>query len=85
MATGVVVEGLQIVADHAEKIAALLLETAPAATGPSTAADAMPTGIAVSDASPALVDAIGRLLALVDTPRDAAALTHGVEREACGG
>jgi AraC-like DNA-binding protein len=66
---------------RAEKIAALLLETAPAATGPSTAADAMPTGIAVSDASPALLDAIGRLLALVDTPRDAAALADGVERE----
>jgi transcriptional regulator GlxA family with amidase domain len=41
----------------------------------------MPTGIAVSDASPALLDAIGRLLALVDTPRDAAALADGVERE----
>jgi AraC-like DNA-binding protein len=66
---------------RADKIAALLLETAPAATGPSTAADAMPTGIAVSDASPALLDAIGRLLALVDTPRDAAALADGVERE----
>jgi len=66
---------------RADKIAALLLETAPAATGPSTAADAMSTGIAVSDASPALLDAIGRLLALVDTPRDAAALADGVERE----
>src|SRR6266436_5876639 len=41
----------------------------------------MPTGIAVSDASPAILDAIGRLLALVDTPRDAAALADGVERE----
>src|ERR1700730_15214269 len=66
---------------RAEKIAALLLETAPAATGPWTAADAMPKGIAVSEASPALLDAIGRLLALVDTPRDAAALADGVERE----
>jgi AraC-like DNA-binding protein len=64
---------------RADKIAALLLETAPAATDPAAAV--MPTGIAVSDASPALLDAIGRLLALVDTPRDAAALADGVERE----
>src|SRR3984893_16165602 len=61
---------------RADRIAALLLET-----GPSTAADAMPTGIAVSDASPALLDAVGRLLGLVDAPRDAAALAEGVERE----
>ena len=43
---------------RAEKIAALLLETAPAATDPATSADAMPTGIGVSAASPALLDAI---------------------------
>src|ERR1700716_4011714 len=35
----------------------------------------------VSDASPALHDATGRLLALLDAPRDAAALAAGVERE----
>jgi AraC-like DNA-binding protein len=64
-----------------ERIAALLLETAPAATTRPTAADATPAGIAVSDASPALLDAIGRLLALLDTPDDAAALAPGVERE----
>jgi AraC-like DNA-binding protein len=64
-----------------ERIAALLLETAPAATGRPGAAEATPAGIAVSDASPALIDAIGRLLALLDAPDDAAALATGVERE----
>ncbi|HWX96090.1 MAG TPA: AraC family transcriptional regulator [Solirubrobacteraceae bacterium] len=63
-----------------ETIAALLLETAPAATA-RPGADATPAGIAVSDASPALIDAIGRLLALLDAPADAAALAAGVERE----
>jgi AraC-like DNA-binding protein len=63
-----------------ERIAALLLETAPATVRPG-AVDAAPAGIAVSDASPALLDAIGRLLALLDTLGDAAALAAGVERE----
>jgi AraC-like DNA-binding protein len=58
---------------RAEKIAALLAETTPAATGP--------VGIGVSAASPALLDAISRLLALLDTPGDAAVLGPGVERE----
>jgi AraC-like DNA-binding protein len=66
---------------RAEKIAALLLETAPAATTRAGAVDSTPAGIAVSDASPALLDAIGRLLALLDAPEDAAALAAGVERE----
>jgi AraC-like DNA-binding protein len=65
-----------------EKIAALLLETAPAAaTTRSGTVDSAPAGIAVSDASSALLDAIGRLLTLLDTPRDALALAAGVERE----
>jgi AraC-like DNA-binding protein len=64
-----------------ERIAALLLETAPAATARPGAAHATRAGIAVSDASPALIDAIGRLLALLDAPDDAAALATGVERE----
>jgi AraC-like DNA-binding protein len=64
-----------------EMIAALLLETAPAATARPGAVDATPAGIAVSDASPALLDATGRLLALLDAPGDAAALAAGVERE----
>jgi AraC-like DNA-binding protein len=64
-----------------EKIAALLLETAPAAGARPGAFNATPAGIAVSGASPALLDAIGRLLALLDAPDDAAALSAGVERE----
>jgi AraC-like DNA-binding protein len=64
-----------------EKIAALLLETAPAAGARPGAFNATPAGIAVSHASPALLDAIGRLLALLDAPDDAAALSAGVERE----
>jgi AraC-like DNA-binding protein len=64
-----------------ERIAALLLETAPPATARTGPVDATPAGIAVSDASPALIDAIGRLLALLDAPEDAAALAAGVERE----
>jgi AraC-like DNA-binding protein len=62
-----------------ERIAALLLDTAVAV--PPGAGDATPAGIAVSDASPALLDAVGRLLALLDAPDDAAALAAGVERE----
>jgi AraC-like DNA-binding protein len=60
-------------------IAALLLETA--ASAGTEVLDAIPTGIAVSEASGALVDAIARLLALLDSPQDAAALAAGVERE----
>ncbi|MDQ1518357.1 MAG: hypothetical protein QOE80_4187 [Actinomycetota bacterium] len=66
---------------RSERIAALLLETAPAANPRPGAVDTTPAGIAVSDASPALLDAIGRLLALLDAPDDAAALAAGVERE----
>jgi AraC-like DNA-binding protein len=66
---------------RAERIAALLLETGPAAAARPGAVDVAPAGIAVSDASPALLDAIGRLLALLDAPDDAAALAAGVERE----
>jgi AraC-like DNA-binding protein len=64
-----------------DRIASLLLETAPAATARPGAVEATPAGIAVSDASPPLIDAIGRLLALLDAPEDAAALAAGVERE----
>jgi AraC-like DNA-binding protein len=64
-----------------EKIAALLLETASSAKAWTGAMDAQPAGIAVSDASPRLLDAISRLLDLLDTPDDAAALAAGVERE----
>ena len=66
---------------HPQMIAALLLETAAAATAGPPVPDGLPVGIAVSDASPTLLDAIGRLLALLDAPDDAAALSVGVERE----
>jgi AraC-like DNA-binding protein len=58
-----------------ERIAALLLETAPPASA------GMPVGLAVSDASPALLDAVTRLLGLLDSPQDADVLAAGVERE----
>jgi AraC-like DNA-binding protein len=64
-----------------EKIAALLLDTAPTATARPGPAEPAPTGIAVSDASPALLDGLGRLLALLDAPQDIAALAAGIERE----
>jgi AraC-like DNA-binding protein len=66
---------------RAQMIAALLLETGPAAAPGSAAADAVPSGLAVSDTSPTLLDAIARLLALLDAPDDAAALAAGFERE----
>ena len=62
-------------------IAALLLEAGPPASGEPDAVGGVPAGIAVSDAPPVLLDAIARLLALLDTPHDAAALSAGVERE----
>jgi AraC-like DNA-binding protein len=64
-----------------QMIAALLLETVAAATAPPEVVGALPAGIAVSEASPALLDAISRLVALLDAPDDAAALAAGVERE----
>src|SRR4030081_883116 len=66
---------------HPERIAALLLETAPAATLRPGGVEVTPAGIAVSEASPALLDSVCRLLALLDTPSAAAALATGVERE----
>ena len=60
-----------------EKIAALLSETTP--RGRPAAAGRphrRPPGIAVSDASPALLDAITRLLGLLDAPGDAAVLAR---------
>jgi AraC-like DNA-binding protein len=66
-----------------EKIAALLAEMSRAAPAPAPARTptAVPAGIAVSDASPALLDAITRLLALLGDPAAAAVLAPGVERE----
>lgn len=58
-----------------DKIAELLLDTHPITTGDA------PVGVGVSDASPALVDALARLLALLDAPEDVGALAAGIERE----
>jgi AraC-like DNA-binding protein len=64
-----------------DRIAALLLETAPAAVSGAEAVDPVPAGLAVSNASPALLDVTARMLALLDAPEDAAALSLGLERE----
>jgi AraC-like DNA-binding protein len=61
-----------------ERIAALLLDTASVTTARP---DGQPTGIAVSEASPSLLDATTRMLALLDTPADIPALAAGIERE----
>jgi AraC-like DNA-binding protein len=64
------------------KIAGLLSELSRAtAAVPHRSQAAVTAGIAVSDASPALVDAITRLLGLLDEPAAAAVLADGVERE----
>lgn len=64
-----------------EKIAGLLSELSRAAAVPSGSPAAATAGITVSDASPALLDAITRLLGLLDEPAAAAVLADGVERE----
>lgn len=56
-------------------IAALLLETS------SPSKDETPKGIAVSKASPNLLDALVRLLRLLDHPNDVAVLRPMIERE----
>ena len=63
-----------------EKIAALLAELSRTAA-PSLRAAAAPAGITVSDASPAVLDAISRLLALLNEPGAAPVLADGIERE----
>src|SRR4030081_3355106 len=60
-----------------QRIAELLLEPPPAPPSRRADVNGAPTGIAVSEASPALLDAAGRLLALLDMPSDAAALAGG--------
>jgi AraC-like DNA-binding protein len=62
-----------------ETIAALLAETCAAA--PLRAPAALPAGITVSDASPALLDAIARLVGLLDEPGAAAVLAASIKRE----
>ncbi|MGA4544298.1 AraC family transcriptional regulator [Uniformispora flossi] len=60
-------------------VAELLLQAGPGDT-PRGGAKA-PSGIAVSDASPTLLDAVVRLLRLLDEPRDRAVLAPLVKRE----
>ncbi|MEU8934672.1 AraC family transcriptional regulator [Streptomyces sp. NPDC048409] len=61
-----------------DKIAKLLLETG----GPALPAGAhSPSAFGVGHASPHLLDAVARLLALLDHPADLAALGAGIERE----
>lgn len=57
-------------------IAELILETDPAKPG-----DDPDTGIVTGDADAELVDAVVRLLRLIDSPREFAVLGPGVERE----
>ncbi|MGZ9928493.1 AraC family transcriptional regulator [Streptomyces sp. NC-S4] len=61
-------------------IAELLLRAGPAGT-PRSGSAAAPSGMAVSDAPPALLDAVVRMLRLLDEPRDRAVLAPLVERE----
>ena len=62
---------------HPGAIAALLLEAGPA----SPTAEGPLLGLAVSEASPPLLDAMTRLLSLADEPADAAVLAPVYERE----
>ena len=62
---------------HPAPIAALLLEAGPA----RPAGDGPPLGLAISDGSPALLDAMTRLLSLADEPAHAPALAPVYERE----
>jgi AraC-like DNA-binding protein len=64
-----------------ETIVALLAEMSQKARAAPRAPVAVPAGIAVSDASPAMLDAITRLLGLIDEPEAADVLTPGAERE----
>ncbi len=60
-------------------VAELLLQAGPGDT--HRASGGAPPGIAVSDAPPALLDAVVRMLRLLDEPRDRAALAPLVKRE----
>ncbi|WP_405443558.1 AraC family transcriptional regulator [Streptomyces avidinii] len=60
-------------------VAELLVQAGPADTPRSGAG--VPSGIAVGDAPPAMLDAVVRLLRLLDEPRDRAVLAPLVKRE----
>ena len=64
---------------HSSTVAELLLQAGP---GDFSRADSgAPSGIAVSDASDDLIDAVVRLLRLLDQPRDVAILAPLIKRE----
>ncbi|GAA3026562.1 AraC family transcriptional regulator [Streptosporangium longisporum] len=63
---------------HPATIAELLLQAAPGDLPPG---GGTPSGMAVSDAPDALVDAVVRLLRLLDRPRDVAVLAPLIKRE----
>jgi transcriptional regulator GlxA family with amidase domain len=69
--------GISLTLDPA-KIAALLLETA---AGERIADDGTELGLAVSDAPADLLDAVARLLRLLDRPEDVPVLRPMIERE----
>jgi AraC-like DNA-binding protein len=64
---------------HPATVAELLLRAAPGDLPP--AGGGAPSGMAVSDAPPELLDAVVRLLRLLDRPRDIAVLAPLVKRE----
>jgi AraC-like DNA-binding protein len=63
-----------------EKITALLAELSRAATPPPRAAGPL-AAITVSEASPALLDTVSRLVMLLDEPAAVPVLAEGIERE----
>ncbi|MDG4825263.1 AraC family transcriptional regulator [Asanoa sp. WMMD1127] len=63
-----------------EAVAELLLSAAPGDL-PSAGGTTAPSGLAVSDASEEMVDAVIRLVRLLERPRDAAVLAPLVKRE----
>jgi AraC-like DNA-binding protein len=63
-------------------VADLLLQAGPGDAGPKgRSGGGVPSGMAVSDASPELLDAVVRLLRLLDEPRDRAVLAPLIKRE----
>jgi AraC-like DNA-binding protein len=62
-------------------IAELLLDPAAADLAEPTPGSAVPSGIEVSDAPPELLDAVTRMVRLLDRPRDRPVLAPMVERE----
>jgi hypothetical protein len=64
-----------------DRIASLLLDTGVPKRADGTSATSSPSAFGVGQAPPPLLDAIARLLALLDEPADIPALGAGLERE----